>query len=102
MAFGLRNAPATFSRLVDRVFKGLEDHCEVYLDDWTVFCRSWVARFDNLQSVFERIKLANLTLNIRRCEFVNAKLDFLWHSLFLNTVQPRQQKFDVAARQYSN
>ena len=33
MAFGLRNAPATFSRLVDKIFKGLEDYCEAYLDD---------------------------------------------------------------------
>src|SRR6218665_2492366 len=40
MAFGLRNAPATFSRLVDKIFKGLEDYCEAYLDDVMVFSRS--------------------------------------------------------------
>src|SRR6218665_3201379 len=32
MPFGLLNAPATFSRLVTKVFKGLEAFCEAYLD----------------------------------------------------------------------
>ena len=38
--FGLRNAHATFSRLVTKVFKGLEEFCEAYLDDIMVFSRS--------------------------------------------------------------
>lgn len=39
MAFGLRNAPATFSRLVAKVFEGLGQFCEayMYLDDVIVF-----------------------------------------------------------------
>lgn len=92
MAFGLRNAPATIIRLLDKKFQGPEGFCEAYLDGVMVFSHSWVAHLDHIRIVFERIKLANLTLNIRKCEFANAKLDFLGYSLSLNIVQPRQEK----------
>src|SRR6218665_3640009 len=60
-----------------------------------VFSRSWEDHVNHLHNVFARVQLANLTLNIRKCEFANATLDFLGHTLSLNTVRPRQQKFDA-------
>ena len=39
--------------------------------------------------------MANLKLNIRKCEYANAKLDFLGRTLSLNMVQPRQQKVEA-------
>src|SRR6218665_41750 len=56
MPFGLRNAPATFSRLVTKVFKGLEEFCEAYLDDVMVFSRSWEAHMSHLHKVFDRVR----------------------------------------------
>ena len=40
MAFGLRNAPATFQRLVHHVLAGLSN-CEAYIDDLVVFSATW-------------------------------------------------------------
>jgi len=77
------------------VFKGLEEFCEAYLDGKMVFSRSWEAHISHLQQVFDRVRLANLKLNIRKCEFSNAKLDFLGHTLSLNMVQPKQQKVEA-------
>src|SRR6218665_4185713 len=67
MPFGLRNAPATFSRLVTEVFKGLEEFCEAYLDDIMVVSRYWEAHTSPLQKVFDRVRLANVKLNILKC-----------------------------------
>src|SRR6218665_1863131 len=74
-----------------------EDYCKAYLDDVMVFSRSWEDHLNHLHNVFVRVHLANLSLNIRKCEFANATLDFLGHTLSLNTVRPHQQKVDASA-----
>lgn len=95
MAFGLRNAPATFSRFVTKVFKGLEDLCEPYLDDVMVLSQSWQDHITHLEQVFERIILANLTPNLKKSELANAKFDSLGHIPSLNPIQPRQQQVEA-------
>ncbi len=40
MAFGMRNAPATFQRLMQKVLSGVKS-CEAYLDDVVVYSDSW-------------------------------------------------------------
>ena len=47
MAFGPRNAPATFSRLEAKVFKDLEEFCKAYLDDVMVFSETCKAKSHN-------------------------------------------------------
>ena len=40
MAFGMRNAPVTFQRLMQRVLSGVAN-CEVYLDNVVVYSADW-------------------------------------------------------------
>lgn len=40
MAFGMRNAPATFQRLMQCVF-GDVNNCSVYLDDVVIYSDEW-------------------------------------------------------------
>ena len=52
--FGLCNAPATFSHLMDRVLAGLHwETCLFYLDDIIVFATTWEEHLDRLRQVFE-------------------------------------------------
>ena len=54
--FGLCNAPATFSRLMDRVLAGLHwETCLFYLDDIIVFSSTWEEHLARLREVFERL-----------------------------------------------
>ena len=58
--FGLCNAPATFSRLMDRVLAGLHwETCLFYLDDIIVFSSTWEEHLARLREVFERLRHAN-------------------------------------------
>ena len=61
LPFGLCNAPATFSRLMDRALAGLAwNICLYYLDDIIVFSASWEEHLERLRAVFERLRRANL------------------------------------------
>jgi hypothetical protein len=98
MAFGLRNGPASFSRLVAKVLHGLDQFCDGYLDDLMVFSTSWPDHLSHLKRVLTRIADAKLTLNLKKCAFANAELDFLGHHIGLNSVQPRMQKVEALLR----
>ena len=64
--FGLCNAPATFSRLMDRVLAGLHwETCLFYLDDIIVFAATWEEHLARLRQVFERLRHAQLKLGSR-------------------------------------
>jgi len=71
MSFGLRNAPATFQRLMNKVVCGL-DGCAVYLDDVVVYNESWEEHLNRVKALFDRLLWAHLTINLAKCEFANS------------------------------
>jgi hypothetical protein len=64
MPFGLCNAPATFQRCMQSIFADmLEKHMEVFMDDFSVFGKSFDNCLTNLTLVLERCQQTNLILN---------------------------------------
>lgn len=100
MHFGCRNAPATFSRLVLKLFSGLEVFCAAFLDDILIFSDNWEDHKRHLAEVLSRIKNAGLTLNLNKSVFAVAELDFLGYHIGCNRVQPREKKI-AALLQYN-
>uniref|UniRef100_A0A8C5DBJ5 Gypsy retrotransposon integrase-like protein 1 n=1 Tax=Gouania willdenowi TaxID=441366 RepID=A0A8C5DBJ5_GOUWI len=76
MPFGLRNAPATFQRLMHKVLGGVKN-CEVYLDDIVAYSNTWAEHLDILYVIFEKLKQASLTLNLAKCDFGRATVTYL-------------------------
>ncbi|XP_072182256.1 uncharacterized protein [Diadema setosum] len=58
MPFGMKNAPATFQRLINTVTSGLVG-CEAYLDD-IVYSHTWEDHL-RVRALFDRLTSANLT-----------------------------------------
>ena len=78
--FGLCNAPATFSRLMDCILSGLHwETCLFYLDDIIVFSTTWEEHFVRLRQVFERLRHANLKLGAKKCSFAAKEVSYLGH-----------------------
>lgn len=80
LSFGLVNAPACFSRLMTNVLQGLcWEIAIIYLDDIIVFRRDFENHIQNLRSVFQRLRKANLTLKPSKCFFVRERIRYLGH-----------------------
>ncbi|KAG7510475.1 hypothetical protein JOB18_022493 [Solea senegalensis] len=60
MPFGLKNAPATFQHLMNRVVAGLQG-CAVYLDDLVIYSDTWHWHLQRIRALFERLAEARLT-----------------------------------------
>ena len=80
MPFGLCNAPATFERLMERVLGQLQWQIFLcYLDDILIFSRSVDRHLEDLRTVFQRLRKANLKLKPKKCHFFQREVAFLGH-----------------------
>ncbi|XP_022040496.1 uncharacterized protein LOC110943047 [Helianthus annuus] len=70
MPFGLRNAGATYQRLMDTVFSGdIGKTVEVYMDDLVIMSHEEETMLNNIQRTFDSLRSANLKLNPTKCSF---------------------------------
>ena len=68
MSFGLKNAGATYQRLMDKIFKGMiGKSVEVYVDDIVVKSDSCDQHIKDLQEVFDALRRVNMRLNPEKC-----------------------------------
>lgn len=93
MPFGLKNAPSTFQRVMDNVLRGLQNEiCAVYLDDIVIFSTSLQEHVIRLKSIFERLKKANLKVQLDKCEFFRKEVAYLGHVITPDGVKPNPDK----------
>ena len=70
MPFGLKNAGATYQRLVNRMFIGqIRKNMEVYVDDMLVKSKTAYNHVSDLKECFEILRKYNMRLNPQKCTF---------------------------------
>ena len=70
MPFGLKNAPATFQRLVNTVFQNqVGRNLEAYIDDIIVKSKERSDHLADLRETFESLRQYNMKLNPKKCVF---------------------------------
>ena len=94
MPFGMKNAPATFQRLVNSLICGLEG-CEAYIDDLVVYSEDWDVHIGRIRELFKRLAAAKMTVNLAKSEFGGATVSFLGHVVGSGHVRPLSAKVDA-------
>ena len=80
MPFGLKNAGATYQRLVNKMFKEqIGDTMEVYIDDMLVKSKKKIDHVDHLQESFDVLRRYHMKLNPTKCSFGVSSGKFLGH-----------------------
>ena len=92
MPFGLRNGPAVFQRLMDRILHKDKDMSQVYIDDIAVFSLTWEDHCKHIAQVLDRLRKAGLTANVSKCQWGQTRCEFLGHVVGNGTVSPADCK----------
>ena len=94
MPFGMKNAPATFQRMINKIISGLQG-CEGYIDDVVVYANSWEDHLDRLRNLFLKLREAQLTVNLAKTELGCAYVTYLGHQVGQGQVKPLDAKVEA-------
>ncbi|RDX98499.1 Retrovirus-related Pol polyprotein from transposon 17.6, partial [Mucuna pruriens] len=93
MPFGLKNAGATYQRLMDKVFKEVIGRdIEVYVDDMVVKSESGRSHCEALRRVFRILRRYQLRLNPEKCSFGVQAGRFLGYMLTERGIEANPEK----------
>lgn len=91
MPFGLVNAPASFSRIMRDLLRGL-DNVDNFIDDILIHTATFEEHLVTLREVLERLKKANLTARPTKCIVGCKSVEFLGHNVGQGQLRPVQDK----------
>jgi len=92
MPQGLRNSPATFQRLMNKVLRGTDAFTFTYQDDILVFSKNFDDHLTHIRTVLQRLKQANLTVKSDKCQFGRDTVKFLGHIISSKGIEKNPEK----------
>ena len=93
MPFGLKNARATYQRLVNKMFnKQIGRNMEVYVDDMLVKSKEELAHLDDLRETFATLKQYQMKLSPSKCVFGVASGKFLGFMVSQRGIEANPEK----------
>ena len=97
MPFGMKNAPATFQRMVNKLVRDI-DGCEGYIDDVVIFSDNWSDHIRQIERFFQIMREAKLTINLMKSEFGKATVKYLGHIVGQGQERPLDAKIQTIVK----
>jgi hypothetical protein len=96
MSFRLCNALASFQRCMMAIFSDLiEKVMEVFMDDFSIYGKTFEGCLANLDKVLKRCQMADLVLNWEKCHFMVREGIVLGHKISEKVIQVDKVKIEV-------
>lgn len=96
MAFGLKNTPPEYQRLMFEIFHGLIGKgLFIYIDDFVIYAKTLEEHERLFNEVMNRLRRAKLKLNPRKCLLLRREVLFLGHILSREGVRPDPKKIEA-------
>lgn len=88
LPFGLCNAPAAYSRLVQMALDRLPSNfCLAYIDDAIVFSNSHHDHLEHLRQVVQVHAISGMKLNLAKCQIFQDEVTYLGHMVSKNGIR---------------
>lgn len=93
--FGLKNVPAAFQRVMDRVLGTmLWERASVYVDDIIIFSASVQAHHADLTELASRLRKANIFVRASKCTFYVSEVEYLGYIVSGSSVRVMPEKVE--------
>lgn len=98
MPFGMCNAPGTFQKLMERLFR--DQQCQtllLYLDNVVVFSASIAQHLERLEVVLSWLEREGLKVKLSKCAFFQREVKYLGHFISAEGVSTDPAKIEGVA-----
>jgi hypothetical protein len=96
MSFGLCNASASFQKCMVVIFSDLiEKVMEVFMDDFSIYGKTFDDCLANLDKVLKWCQMADLVLNWEKCHFMVQEGIVLGHKILEKGIEEDKAKIEV-------
>jgi hypothetical protein len=96
MPFGLKNAPATFQRLMNNIlYNFIGDFVEVYIDDIMIHSKNFGDHIIHVTKVLQKLREYNLVVKLKKSRFCKQQIEFLGHEIGKEGIKPNSKKVEA-------
>ena len=93
----MKNAPATFQRMVNKLVQDI-DGCKGYIDDVVIYSDNWSDHVRQIKCFFQIMQETKLTINLTKSEFGKATVKYIGHIVGQGQVRPLDTKIQTIAK----
>ena len=95
MPFGLTNAPATFSCMMEQLFRPHHSYTSVFFDNIIIYSNTLEEHKQNLRVIFEVLTKIKLYINQKKSKFFLKDIQYLCHIISHVGIRMDPKKLEV-------